>query len=335
MENNEKRSPSFDWDLTILESVRKYGKLPETGRPKQTMDWYVSRLKKQGRIKRIGYGVWEVIQTSPSPNLMPGIPPPPLITSPSPKRVIRGHGFIWRLVFPKEIKGGEVLVQFLKQGGIVYDSFNKGVISFLWKGYEVSWSKYGIVFYVPKSKSFYGASAEESRKLAFYEVSYLIKGLESSLGLNFKSNGQYILKLTRQHYGDVDNALAKERVKAHEPLRVAGSDGEWLLVDLSQGLVELETVHPRQSGEDMDDLVKPWFNDLKEQRPPLSSEQWKVIQELRKASNLSSGRLLELQARIHCPDDVWSYKPWIEVLSESEKALLTDWLFESDCGRGR
>jgi hypothetical protein len=56
---------------------------------------------------------------------------------------------------------------------------------------------------------------------------------------------------------------------------------------------------------------------------------------VRKASSLPSGRLSALCGRIHSPVDVLSLEPEIRVLSLAEKSELTDWLFESDFGRGR
>ena len=369
-EKVSKRSISPDLYLTILESIKNYGKLPDLGIPKTHRNFYVSRLKKQGLIKRISYGVWELTQTSISPNLMSWTPPKTLTTSISPKKAIRGHGFIWRLVFPKEILPGSSLVQFLIKGGIVYMEIRPGVFSFKWKGYDTWFSRKSLVFYCPKDKSFYGSSASECRELAGFEVKYLIKRLESALKLNFRSNGQYTLKLCRQHYGAVNNELAMKRVREHEPLRVSDDSGEWLLVDLSQGLVELETVHPKTARDDMDEVIEPYFDDIKNKRPPLPSEMWKVlvaevqnwkmygenmvshvhavqdlakgvndlrdaVKDFRKASNEPSSRLSSLMARIKCPGDVLSLEPEIKALSLEEKASLSDWLFSSDFGRGR
>jgi len=50
---------------------------------------------------------------------------------------------------------------------------------------------------------------------------------------------------------------------------------------------------------------------------------------------LPFSRLSGLVARISSPTDVLALEPEILLLSDSEKALLTDWIFLSDCGRGR
>jgi len=49
--------------LTIVDSIKTFNKLPPSNElrlSKQRMNWYISRLKDKGVIKKMGYGVWQV-----------------------------------------------------------------------------------------------------------------------------------------------------------------------------------------------------------------------------------------------------------------------------------
>jgi hypothetical protein len=271
MEDSKETSKLF-WEkgvyLTIISSVRNHNKLPVLGLSKQSMNRYVSRLKKEGLIRKIGYATWELKQVNKEVNT----PPKTSLTS----KQVRGHGFIWRLVFPRGLSSS-FLVQFLSQTGIAYNYSKSNVLRFKYQGYECWWGKSSLVLYCPEESSFYADSAEESKNLCFYEVASIIKELEKGINRSLRCGTQYILKLCRQHYSDIDNRLAKERIKEGKPLHISTDVGEWLLVDLSQGLPELETVHPKTALKDMDEVIMPFFNDIKLNPSPLPSEMWRIL----------------------------------------------------------
>ena len=86
------------------------------------------------------------------------------------------------------------------------------------------------------------------------------------------------------HYAETNNELAQECEKKAYKVRVyTTSDSKlWFLIDNSFNLHEAETVHPETAKEDMGNIVKPFFNDLRDNKPPLPSEMWVILSELAK-----------------------------------------------------
>ena len=123
-------------------------------------------------------------------------------------------------------------------------------------------SKNSIIIYEPNS--FYGKTANESRKYAVFTLQETIKKLEKTLKLSL---GKYIFKPSREHYGMIRNVLAQQCNKNGDKIKVSDElDGEWLWIDDSEGMFgELETggkgITKDRAGLNRD--VQHWFNDHK------------------------------------------------------------------------
>jgi len=89
-----------------------------------------------------------------------------------------------------------------------------------------------------------------------------VKGLESTLGANFRINKKYRFKVSRQHYSLVKNALAKQYERDGKKLQVYSENGLWFVIDNSYNLHEAETVHPKTAVDD-NEKVQNFFNGLK------------------------------------------------------------------------
>lgn len=151
-------------------------------------------------------------------------------------------------------------------------------------------------------QSFYGADVDACDREASYYWLRFFRRLESLYGLLLLKDRRENIKRVKAHYGETGNELADELRRKKQKLRVFGTlDGkEWLLFDDSSpdglGLNEAETTHSstpkdgREAREDMQEVVQPFFNDLRDRRPPLPSEQAKSLGELRD--------LLALQAQL-------------------------------------
>lgn len=161
---------------------------------------------------------------------------------------------------------------------------------------------YRDVLVVFSYQSFYGNTADECEREASYYWLRFFRRLESLYGLLLLKDRKENIKRVKAHYGETGNELADELRRKKQKLRVFGTlDGkEWMLFDDSSpdgtGLNEAETTHSstpkdsRDAREDMQNVVRPFFNDLRDRRPPLPSEQAKSLGELRE--------LLALQAQL-------------------------------------
>lgn len=109
--------------------------------------------------------------------------------------------------------------------------------------------------------------------------------LESYYGIMILKERYENIKRVKAHYSDTKNELASDLRQKKQKLRIFGSrDGkEWMLFDDSHALDEAETTHSetpkdnRGAKEDMASVVRPFFNDLRDNRdkvflPSIQSE---------------------------------------------------------------
>lgn len=207
---------------------------------KQKLQYYLDKLKSQNKIQKIGYGVWQQVQTAVG-------------------RSVRGHGFLWHIKLPKEINIWE---QILTKKNIKFKKINNGsTFEIYFKENRVWISKNSILIY--DIKSYFGFNAVDSKKYAMVELqSYLIE-LQAKLGIDFKVKGNFVLKTSRQHYALVRNSLAMQCRKDGTKINVYNERGLWFTIDNSFNLEEAETVHKDTAL--VDNLgVQKFFNEHKE-----------------------------------------------------------------------
>lgn len=253
--------------FSIITSIRNHNKLPSLGLSKQAMNYYVQRLKKEGIIKKKGYGVWEYVGGKKEQKEVK-------------KRVygchsIRGHNFQFRLSIP-QIQNWFRMNDFFKkkairdkldQKKILYQEVGK-----TWKGHKllilgqtVILCPKCILIYFKQQESFYSVSDANSCKInAIDQFLSIIQRLEGLLGVSFKMGGQYKFKVFNQHYARVKDSLAKYANESKKVVKCYYDGRCWLLVDKSLNQDEFETVDPKTSDKDQDNLIVPLFNDLKE-----------------------------------------------------------------------
>jgi hypothetical protein len=97
----------------------------------------------------------------------------------------------------------------------------------------------------------------------------LLHDLEKVLDSDFRINKEYRFRVSRQHHALVHNTLAKQYNREHKKLEVFDNRGElWLLIDNSDvhniRMNDLETTSKKSADKDMDDTIKPFFNQLRE-----------------------------------------------------------------------
>jgi hypothetical protein len=195
---------------------------------KQLLNYYLKTLKANGNIKKIGYGTWEVkINTYNT------------LT----KQVkIRGHAFIWKLRINKDFDWSKFNLKKLKN---VYQiNINNK---------KVWLSKRKVTIY--ENKDFNGIDAIQSRKLATFEMLKDLDTLKKTLNINFN----FGFEVSREHYSMVKNELANYYNQRKEKMIIKDDlNKEWLWIDFSDGINELETnklVNSKQ--------VQDWWNDNK------------------------------------------------------------------------
>jgi len=232
--------------LDIIISSLAAGKYPsqiarEQKISKQKVSYYIRKLKDEGLIRKIGYGVWELNFDSTKVG-----------------HSVRGHSFMWKIKLPKQYNWEKIL----KSKNINYKLIGlKETPRIIYKERKIWLGKKNLIVYEPES--FFGFNSIESKKLAIYRLLKLLTTLENKLGTTFKQEEGYLFKVARQHYSLIKNSLAIQCNETGQKIQVYNRKGLWFLVDNSYNLEEAETVHPESSL--IDNLgIQKYFNSHKD-----------------------------------------------------------------------
>lgn len=119
--------------------------------------------------------------------------------------------------------------------------------------------------------SFTGRTVSDAAASASVYLTRLLRRLEHDLGLTLLKDRYQNIRLVGSHFAEVGNELARSVEVGDDRIMVRGVDGKvWLLVDNSHSFWELETVSAQRSKVDMEDVVVPFFNDLRRNPSTLS-----------------------------------------------------------------
>jgi hypothetical protein len=263
--------------FSIVEYIKLNSKLPSMSISKQARNKYISKLKRAGILIKLGYGVWGVdddkweqfsfiskVIKQKEVNSTPNTSKQHLSKKFTSKD-IRGHGFIITFEIPK-IAGWYKREQFFKSKDIEYKKvgLNDSGIRVIVRDHKIQLYKKSIVIYSPSHLSYFSDTAEESYKYAIYDLQQILKQLEKLMQTSFKIDGTYKFRVSRQHYGKINDSLSKMYKRNGERLYVANDKGVWLITDNSLNMNETETTHKITAQKDMDKIVIPFFNDLKD-----------------------------------------------------------------------
>jgi len=202
--------------------------------PKQNISYFVGKLKKEGCIKRVGYGTWEYMKplkqvkelTNRQSNRS-------IFTS----KQIRGHAFIWKIRFGREYDWEKLAKNYKKKKLNFQTMQHNKVVRTIFNNRKIWLINKGMVIY--ESLDFMGRSSFSVKGTAVFEMDKLIKDFFSEMGLKFE---KYMFTTSREHYGMVKNELARQYNEKKEKMIIASDDGDvWLWIDDSKGLGELET----------------------------------------------------------------------------------------------
>jgi len=252
------------------------------GITKQNANYYVSLLKRSGFIKKIGYGVWEILRDFDKEEVKKSIG----ITTDKPHKFfshlkpdsVRGHGFQFVLQISDNLKGWAKREEGLQHLKIPFKTLNLlgGGQGIELNGHKIHLTNKSIIIFA--KESFIHNTARETRSMAIDYFLQIVKQLERLLKANFGLFGKYKFKVSRAHYALIKNALARQYNNKKEKLKIYNSSGLWFIIDNSFNLNEAETVHPKTAVED-NEKVQNFFNSLK-QDPLTTTEIKKNFQEI-------------------------------------------------------
>lgn len=263
-----------DLKLTIYLLLKK-GKNPKEicdvlNLQMSALSYHLRRLKELGSIRKVGYGVWETLEWQQEKEVQKvkvGNPQTKSKNLNFSDKEIRGHAFRFKIKIPK-LFNWENRGSFLDKKNIPYDIINKGYTHrIIFKGCKVWLNTSSIVVYFPEGLSFFGNKAKDTEDRAVSEMIEIMRGLDSMFSTSFKINKHYNIHVFGKHQSNIRNGLARLYNDNNRKLSVFNEDGQWLLIDDSFSLNELETVGCKgrnDATKDMDEVVKPFFNSLKE-----------------------------------------------------------------------
>ena len=247
----ERKKLGLDRTLELIKEGYNPSKIcKEYKIPKQTISYYVDKLKKLGCIEKRGYGVWKFIRKVP-------IRPKGSISSQSrtsKKKEIRGHAFIWKIDFfePPNWK------RYIINSTLKYQKIHQEkTIRILYKGRKI-WLKKdgGMIIYEPLD--FLGTSSFHVKGMAVYEMDLLIKSLFRRMKIKFRP---YRFTTSREHFAHIKNELARQYNEKKEKLFVRSEEGTfWLWIDHSKGENELEVGNIKDAPI-ISRQAQNWYND--------------------------------------------------------------------------
>lgn len=201
------------------------------------LSYYLSSLKKQNIIKKIGYGVWEVNPIGEVKILSQD--------GASQDKTVRGHAFVWKIKANKSFNW----LNLLKEKNITYERKGLRDTPVIKINNKKVWlGKNYITIFEPKWNSYFAINPVESKKEAIFELDNTINKLKELFGeFNYK------FTCRRQHYGFVNNKEAIHFNKEGKSILIKNEKGYWFSIDHSQNKYnEAETIHPKDA--DIDGL---------------------------------------------------------------------------------
>ena len=135
---------------------------------------------------------------------------------------------------------------------------------------------------VYSGKSFYADTVHKATVRSFDYWDRIFARLENDFKIIIIKSRYQNVRLVNQHYSEINNEFAEECEKKAEKIRIyTNEDGKlWFTVDNSFNLHEAETQHPDTAQQDMSDVVRPFFNDLRDNKPPSLSQVMAVLDKI-------------------------------------------------------
>lgn len=235
--------------------------------PKSTLQYHLNKLQKANFIKKISYGVWEIIkpfnQKEVRTSLVIGRNTRGGFRTSLKPDTVRAHGFMFKLKIPK-LRNWERREEYFLKQKIGFKPYLVGGVK---RGQQIKHKDKTIQItdrsiIIQTKESYLSETAQGSKSHAIYDLIKIIKWLENSLKASFQIDTSYFFKVSRHHYSLIKNALAKQYNQEGKKLNVYCSNGLWFVIDNSFNLHEAETVNRLSA--DTDNLkIQNFFNGIK------------------------------------------------------------------------
>lgn len=127
--------------------------------------------------------------------------------------------------------------------------------------------------------SFYGDDVQDATAKSIKYLNRLIPLIENDLKVILIKNRKQNIKLVRSSYAETNNEFAKECNVSGDKIRIKATEDNkvWFTIDNSFNLHEAETQHPETAKHDMEYVIKPFFDDLRDNNPPTLSDVMKLL----------------------------------------------------------
>lgn len=284
------KTPTSKLQLCIVDAINTGTNLASLRRDlnmkESAFQYHLSILKKQGVIRKVGYGTWEIIdqpQTAKKtttvssyvgadkyPTSQTKICSSPAVLSQGELSqfvpdAVRAHAFVFTLQVRSNLRNWNCKkrVEFMTRKEIPFKQLNirGGGQRIIIKGKKIWLLDRSIIIY--DKSSYFAEDALRAKGTALSKHISIIKHIERLLHVSFLIGDDYKFKVSRQHYALIQNALAKQYNTLGEKLEVRNGRGLWFLIDNSYNLNEAETVHPSSAATD-NMKVQGYFNGIKE-----------------------------------------------------------------------
>ena len=155
-------------------------------------------------------------------------------------------------------------------------------------------------------KMFYNKTANLVTMDSFQYWNRFFVRLESELNIIILKKGYQNINLAHcGHYAEIDNGLARMLNNNKEWVKItATEDGKvWFTFDNSLKFNEAEAVHSQTSKHDMQEVLEPFFNDLRDNRPFLPSQMMGYMKELA-AAQINTQTQLSMILKLIAPAQI-------------------------------
>ena len=260
----------------IFNTILKENKLPKDV-PYNVISYYIKPAIIAGIIQKKGYGVYEFtdknkFKTSSNFNLRQ-VPPiykdlkfevVDKLGTMKKSKIIRQNGLIVSF-FIRSVEKWENRKNILQNIEYKNIGINQSGISLNYKGYKINMYPKKIIIYQPKNKCILETTAQEGFNIAFYAMEEVFISFCTKFNISYLHAGTVKFSINRQHYGKINDKLSNYYASQGKNIQIKAKDNKvWLISDKSFLPSELETVNPESSIKDMDKVLMPFFNDLRE-----------------------------------------------------------------------
>lgn len=266
--------------FSIYLYIKDNKKLPKhtmLGISKQNLNYYTTALKNAEIVKRIGYGVWQIIEDLTEKEVQKRSKNFKVVTTTFTAkkisqnyRYLRYHSLQFRINLPKFEHWHRRNI-FLDKKQIPYKTLTGNKHRIQHKGVIFHLCSNCILFYCPENINIYGLDTDSVYKRAIAWAKQQVISISNLLSIDITIQGKWSLELTRGEIEETNNELAKEYQDQNKPLQIYENEELWLIADKSLKSNNLEFKSSKNHLPDAEKII-PFFNDLRNHPSTISEE---------------------------------------------------------------